>query len=85
MTDRCWRKSISVNAATRELYPTDLFGDNAFVVPSCTSIFQVTIPEGTFAPATGNVVLGAFKCRASYAFSQRRTDIQDVAVQYARA
>lgn len=35
----------------------------------------MTIPEGTFAPGTGAYVLGVFKTRAHYVFSQRRTDI----------
>jgi hypothetical protein len=80
MTDRCWRKSISAAGSGREFYPTDAApgGDEDFVLPSMSTVFQVTIPEGTFAPGAGSYVLGVFKTRAHYMFSQRRTDINSL-------
>jgi hypothetical protein len=79
MTDRCWRKSINVSGTGREFYPTDGAATNEeFVLPSMSTAFQVTIPEGTFAPGAGNFVLALFKTRANYKFSQRRVDISDL-------
>lgn len=81
MTDRCWRKTISNPAVgmDREQYPTDNVGVNEnFVLPSMTSAFQVTIPDNRFAQGSGGFVLAIFKVRATYVFSQRRTDINDL-------
>jgi len=84
MTDRCWRKTISNPAVSmaREQYPTDNVGVNEnFVVPSMTSAFQATIPEGRFAANSGPFVLAIFKVRTTYVFSQRRTDINDIVTE----
>lgn len=82
MTDRCWRKTIANPSASnaREFYPTDNGSSltEDFVVPSQVSVFQVTIPEGKFDANSGDFVLGIFKTRANYMFSQRRVDIGDL-------
>lgn len=40
--------------------------------------YAVTIPEGTFGAGAGAFVLGLFKVKTMYKFSQRRTDIEDL-------
>jgi hypothetical protein len=75
MTDRCWRKTLSFGISSREFYPTDGATNADFVVPSVTTVFQFTIPENTFAANAGDFVIGVFKTKANYVFSQRRTDI----------
>lgn len=41
--------------------------------------FAVTVPAGTFDPgASSPFVLGIFKVKTTYLFSQRRTNIQDL-------
>lgn len=40
-----------------------------------TTIFEVTVPENTFAPGAARYVVGLVKTAAHYEFSQRRTDI----------
>jgi len=77
MADRCWRKSIA-NAGVsnaREFYPSDGSTVEDFVVPAQVSAFQVTIPENRFETGSGDFVIGIFKTKAHYVFSQRRTDI----------
>lgn len=80
MTDRCWRKSIADPAVSmdREQYPTDGSSTEDFVLPSQTSAFQVTVPENRFAENSGPFVLAIFRARVHYAFSQRRTDINQL-------
>lgn len=69
MTDRCWRKTLSFGISAREFYPTDGPTNADFVVPSATSVFQFTIPEGTFSQSSGDFVIGVFKTKAHYVFS----------------
>lgn len=38
----------------------------------------MTIPEGRFDQNSGDFVIGVFKTRAHYVFSQRRTDIENL-------
>jgi hypothetical protein len=80
MTDRCWRKSLTSTGSGREFYPTDAApgGDVDFVLPSMSTVFQITIPEGTFIAGAGSYVLGVFKVQTHYKFSQRRTDINQL-------
>jgi hypothetical protein len=77
-TNRCWRQSLVAGTLVREDYPTDGPLAEDFTLPSQTAVFQVTIPNGIFAAGIGAVVLGVFKTRVNYKFSQRRGDIQDV-------
>lgn len=81
MTDRCWRKTIAnpVVSTNREQYPTDNSGsEQNFVLPSMSSAFQLTVPEGRFGATSGDFVVGIFKVRTTYVFSQRRTDINEI-------
>jgi len=76
MTDRAWRKSISSGTTEREFYPSDQTpGNEGFVLPSMTTIFEITIPENTFVAQASRYVVGLVKTSAHYEFSQRRTDI----------
>jgi hypothetical protein len=79
---RAWRQTIDQTGGTgRELYPTDSFSGNAnedFCLPSMVRAYAVTIPDGTFGAGAGAFVLGLFKVRTMYKFSQRRTDIEDL-------
>ena len=81
MTDRCWRKTLAPGTSAREFYPSDGPDVEDFVVPSLTTVFQFTVPSGTFAAASGAFVVGAIKLRTEYVFSQRRTDINDLLQQ----
>jgi hypothetical protein len=38
----------------------------------------MTVPENRFEQNSGDFVVGIFKTRAHYVFSQRRTDIENV-------
>jgi len=69
MTDRAWRKTITPGLTTRELYPTDGAGNADYVLPSMTTMFEITIPENTFAANSGLFIVGLFKTRAQYVFS----------------
>jgi hypothetical protein len=40
--------------------------------------FEFTVPESTFGGASGDFIVGFFKTRANYCFSQRRTDINQL-------
>lgn len=71
MTDRAFRKTISGVTNIRELYPTESAADvNAeFTLPALVSIYEVTVPQGTFGAQAGAFVLGLFKTEARYLFS----------------
>jgi hypothetical protein len=79
---RAGRQTIDQSGGTgRELYPTDSFSGNVnedFCLPSMVRAYAVTIPDGTFGAGAGAFVLGLFKVRTMYKFSQRRTDIEDL-------
>lgn len=80
-TDRAWRKSISeTTLAVREFYPTEgsANANENFVLPALVTAFEFTVPEGTFGGASGDFIVGFFKTRANYCFSQRRTDINQL-------
>jgi hypothetical protein len=80
-TDRAWRKSISeTTLSAREFYPTEGSADvnENFVLPAIVTAFEFTIPSGTFAAESGDFIVGFFKTRAHYCFSQRRTDINQL-------
>lgn len=73
---------MSLTGTGRELYPTDSFAadpNQNIQLPSLTRAFAVTIPENVFvAGSSSPFVLGIFKIRTTYLFSQRRTDIQNL-------
>jgi hypothetical protein len=80
-TDRAWRKSISeTTLSAREFYPTEGAADpnENFVLPALVTAFEFTIPESTFGGQAGDFLVGFFKTRAHYCFSQRRTDINQL-------
>jgi hypothetical protein len=80
-TDRAWRKSISeTTLAVREFYPTEGSADanENFVLPALVTAFEFTVPESTFGGGAGDFIVGFFKTRAEYCFSQRRTDINQL-------
>jgi len=80
-TDRAWRKSISETTLTaREFYPTEGSADanENFVLPALVTAFEFTVPESTFGGGSGDFIVGFFKTRAEYCFSQRRTDINQL-------
>jgi hypothetical protein len=80
-TDRAWRKSISeTTLSVREFYPTEGAADanENFVLPALVTAFEFTVPESTFGGASGDFIVGFFKTRATYCFSQRRTDINQL-------
>jgi hypothetical protein len=81
-TERAWRKTISEDTLTlRELYPTEVTGNQGFTLPALVSAFEVTIPQATFGAQAGDFLFGFFKTSASYCFSQRRTDINSLVVR----
>jgi len=80
-TDRAWRKSISeTTLAVREFYPTEgsANANENFVLPALVTAFEFTVPESTFGGGSGDFIVGFFKTRAEYCFSQRRTDINQL-------
>lgn len=84
MSNRAWRQTREIGSAARETYPTDTLttgvtSDELLKLPSIVKAFTLSIPENRFAAGSGAFLLGILEFKAHYKFSQRRTDINDLA------